>query len=153
MKSYEQMARETYKPLVNRYDLKFVVINTDEFFLIGSGFALWIFVDLRDRRADTWYVSVDDYGNVLTYTLMYINKERFTSEDRANYGKPIEFNDYIEGDMRVICSGLLNHCRDILAGDKMWLQGYQGKGHYNSSVTKLLAPYFSAQGYPVIIEE
>lgn len=153
MENYEQMARRIYAPIVKSFNLEFAVLDNDEFFLIGSGFALWIFIDPRDRRADTWYISIDDNGNVWTYTLMYINKQRFTTRDRVHYGDPIEFDDYIKGDMRVICSGLLNHCQDILTGDKTWLQGYPDDGDYNSRVTEFLAPYFTKQGYSVRIKE
>lgn len=153
MKSYEPLVREIYAPLVKRYNLQFAALDNDEFFLVGYGFALWVFIDPKDRRADTWYVSIDNSGDVLTYTLLYINKERFTPEERTFYGNPITFDDHIAGDMRVLNMGLLNRCQDILTGDKTWLKGYQGKGHYSRHVTKFLTPYFKAQGYPVIARE
>lgn len=153
MKNYEQTAYDIYFPVIQKYNLQFVTLEDGQFFLIGDGFALWIFVDIRDRRADTWYISVDEVGNVQTYTLMYINKQRFTLDDRACYGKPTTFDEVIKADMRVLVSGLLNHCKDILTGEKNWLRDYQGKGHYYHHITKFLAPYFRAQGYPVIIKE
>lgn len=149
MENYESIAYEIYSPIINKYGFQFAAFDNEEFFLIGRGFALWVFVDRRDRRADTWYVSVNNSGNVLTYTLMYINKQRFTSEDRAHYGKPTTLDDYIEADMRVITAGLLNRCQDILTGDKTWLHGYQDDGDYSRHVARFLKPYFEEQGYYV----
>jgi len=44
-------------------------------FLIGKGFALYVFVDRRDRRGDIWYVSLDSKGIIRTHTLKYIYSE------------------------------------------------------------------------------
>lgn len=152
MNNFETIARNIYEPVRSKYKLQFEILDHDEFFLIGHGFALWIFIDPRDG-ADTWYVSIDSNGNVLTYTLMYIMEERFTHFDSASYGNPTTFDGRIEADMRVDSSWLMNKCQDILSGDKEWLKGYKDDGDYSHHVTEFLAPYFRAQGYPVIIRE
>ena len=152
MKDYEQIARKMFTPLVQKYDLKFAALDGDEFFLIGQGFAFWVFIDPRDG-ADVWYVAIDKSGNVLTYTLMYLMEERFTSEDSANYGDPNSLDERVSADLRTDAAWLLNKCQDVLTGDKSWLQGYPDDGDYSRHVTKFLAPYFRAQGYPVIVRE
>jgi len=153
MKDYEPIARRMFTPLAQTYDLKFAALDGDEFFLIGQGFALWIFIDLRDMRSDFWYVSVDNNGIVLTYTMMYIQKERFDYQNSDVFGKPTTFDERIEANLRVDSYWLMNKFQDILMGDKSWLQGYPDNGDYSRHVTKFLAPYFRAQGYPVIVRE
>jgi len=152
LKNYETIVRETYSPLIKQYNLEFAAMDNDEFFLIGHGFALWVTVDPRDE-AKTWYVSIDKNGELKTYTMMYISKERFTAEDRALYGNPTSFDERVTAIFKIKCSGFMNHCQDILSGDKTWLQGYQDDGDYSRHVTKFLAPYFRKQGYPVKIRE
>ena len=156
LQSYENMVRTCYAPLIKQYSLEFAVYDSDEFFMIGDGFALYTFVDRKDRRGDTWYVSINQDGTILVHTLMYISKERFTQQDRAVVGK-IDFIDtsdeYIEATFKVKCAGFLNHCHDILSGDKQWLRNYPDKGDYSRHVARFLAPYFQRQGYYVKLRE
>jgi hypothetical protein len=152
MKDFEQIARKMLTPVAQKYGLKFAALDGDEFFLIGQGFAFWVFADPRDG-ADVWYVTIDNSGNVLTYTLMYLMEERFTSEDSANYGDPNSLDERVSADLRTAAAWLMNKCQDVLTGDKSWLQGYPDDGDYSRHVTKFLAPYFIAQGYPVIVRE
>ena len=152
MKDYESTARREFTPIANEYDLEFAALDDKEFFLIGQGFALWIFIDLRDG-ADVWYVNIDNTGNIFTYTLMYLMEERFTSEDSSIYGDPKTLDERVVADIGADAAWIIKRCKDIITGDKTWLQNYQGKGHYNNKVTKFLAPYFRKQGYPVKIRE
>jgi len=152
LQSYEKMVRICFAPLMRQYNLEFAAFDSDEFFMIGNGFALYTFVDRRDRRGDTWYISLSQDGIIREHTLMYINKERFTQEDRAVVGE-INFIDtsdeYIEATFRIQCVGFLNHCSDILSGDTLWLQNYPDKGDYSRHIARFLAPYFQQQGYYV----
>ncbi len=43
MKNYEPIAREIFTQLTQEYGLQFEAFDGDEFFLIGQGFALWVF--------------------------------------------------------------------------------------------------------------
>ncbi len=149
MKSFEIMAYKTFEPLAQKYNLQFKGLNQDEFFLIGNGFALWIFVDPRDVRSDVWYVTLDHNGNILTFTLMYLMKERLDQEDSKIFGSPTTFEERISANMRVDSAWLMNKCKDILSGDKNWLEGYPDQGDYSRHVANFLAPYFRAQGYEV----
>ena len=114
MKDYEPIARKMFTPLAEKYGLKFAAFDGDDFFLIGKGFALWIFIDPRDVRSYVWYVSVDD--NVLTYTLMYIQKERFDPRNASVFGNPLTFDERIEANLRVDTFWLMNKIQDILSG-------------------------------------
>lgn len=153
MRNFEPFAREVFTPLTREYSLQFAALNGYEFFLIGRGFALWVFIDPRDMRSDVWYVTVDDNGDVLTHTLMYIQKERFDPQNASIFGHPSTFDERIEANLRVDAAWLMNKFQDILSGDKTWLQGYQDDGDYSRHVAKFLAPYFKTQGYSVTVRE
>jgi hypothetical protein len=153
MYNYEQMARKIYAPVMEQYGLQFAPNDDQQFFLIGKGFALWIFVLPREARSDLWYVSADQNGSILTYTLMYRMKETFTSEDSAYFGDPKTYESSIAAYMRAHTAWLLNRCPDLLSGDKAWLMGYEGKAHYSRHVARFLAPYFREQGYNIVLRE
>jgi hypothetical protein len=149
MQDYEKMVHECYGPLIKKYKYQFAKYDSDEFFLIGNGFALYVFVDRRDRRADVWYVSLDSSGNIKTHTLMHIQKQRYKQEDFALYGNTKDIDGRIKSDMTVAGAGLLNRCQDILSGDTNWLSNYPDSGTYSRHIDKFLAPYFQRQGYYV----
>ena len=54
MQDYEKMVHDCYDPLIEKYGFSFVKYDNDRFFLIGDGFAFYVFVDGRDRYADVW---------------------------------------------------------------------------------------------------
>ena len=149
MENYEGMVRKCYATLVKEYKLKFVAFDNDEFFLVGNGFALYVFVDKRDRRADAWYVLLNDEGDILTYTMMYIQKDRYDQKDYLLYGNPKGVDERIESDMVVNAAGLMNRCQDILLGEKKWLSDYPGQGMHSRHIEQFLAPYFLQQGHYV----
>ena len=43
MQDYEIMVRECYSPIIKQYKFQFEKLDGDEFFLIGNGFALYVF--------------------------------------------------------------------------------------------------------------
>jgi len=149
MQDYEEMVHECYDPLIKQYKYQFAKYDDDEFFLIGDGFALYLFVDRRDRRADVRYVLLGSSGSIKTYTLMYIQKQRYRQEDFALYGAPQDIDGRIKSDMTVASAGLQNHCQDILSGDNNWLVNYPDSGTFSRHIARFLAPYFRRQGYYV----
>ncbi len=153
MQDYEKMVHECYDLLIKKYKYQFAKYDSDEFFLIGKGFALYVFVDRRDRRADVRYVSLDSLGSIRTHTLMHIQKQRYKQEDFALYGNPKDIDGRIRSDMIVASAGLLNHCQDILLGDTKWITDYPDQGTNSRHVARFLAPYFQQQGYYVKLTE
>jgi len=149
MQDYENMVHECYDLLIDKYKYQFAKYDVDEFFLVGDRFALYVFVDRRDRRADVWYISLDLMGNIKPYTLMHIQKQRYKQEDFALYGNPKDIDGRIKSDMTVASIGLLKRCQDILSGDKNWLTNYPDSGTYSRHIARFLAPYFQRQGYYV----
>ena len=158
LNDYSELVKKSLAPTICQYGFQFAQLDGDEMFLIGKGFALYVFVDRRDKRGDIWYVSLDSKGILHTHTLMYVYADRFTSVDRAAAGYPLPqeaTDEYIAATFRVANQGLLNHCHDILSGDRTWLNGYQDQeGDYSRHVARFLAPYFQKQGYNVkLLEE
>jgi hypothetical protein len=153
MQDYEKMVHECYDLLIRKYRYQFAKYDGDEFFLIGKGFALYVFIDRHDRRADVRYVSLDSLGSIRTHTLMYIQKQRYKQEDFALYGNPKDIDGRIRSDMIVASTGLLNHCQDILSGDTKWFTDYPDQGTNSRHVARFLAPYFQQQGYYVKLME
>ena len=149
MQSYEAMVRNCYAPLIRDNRFTFAVLDGDEFFLIGNGFALYVFIDRRDKRSDIWYVSLEDEGTIKVRTLMYIQKNRYTQEDFSLYGNPTNSDEKIVSEMKVDVSGLMSRCHDILSGDKNWLKDYPDKGDNSRHIARFLAPYFRQQGHYV----
>lgn len=156
MEDYGQLVQKLYKPIIDKYNFTFAQLDTDEMFLIGKGFGLYVFIDPRDG-SNTWYVSLDANGNIVVRTLDYIFADRLTKDDRneylAVYGQPQSIFEGVVTDLSISNIGLLNHCQDILSGGKAWLENYPDKGDYSRHVAKFLAPYFRAQGYTVVIRE
>lgn len=154
---YAELVKRSLAPMIRQYGFQFAQLDGDEMFLIGKGFALYVFIDRRDRRGDIWYVSLDPKGIIRAHTLMYVFADRFTSMDRAAAGYPLPqeaTDEYIATTFRVANKGLLDHCHDILSGDKTWLNGYQDQeGEYSRHIARFLAPYFRRQGYYVKLRE
>lgn len=149
MQDYEPMVRECYAPIIEKYKFQFAKFADEQFFLIGNGFALWVFADKREAYGDIGYVSVDKKGVIRAYSLMDINENRFTPQDRECYGDPTTADGRIESDFKVDCTGLMNRCNDILSGDKQWLEGYEDEGTKNYNISEFLRPYFEEQGLSI----
>jgi len=157
-RDYTTIVKLCLTPLIQKYNLTSIPFDKDEMFLMGKGFALYAFVNWKEFYSDLWYVTIDDNGVIRTYSLMYLEKERITQDDRnqylIKYGMPKTFDEKVFATYSIICIGYQNHCQDILSGDKQWLQNYPDKGYYNPQIAKFLAPYFRQQGYNVkLIEE
>lgn len=153
MQDYEMMVREYYSPIINQYKFQFERLDGDEFFLIGKGFALYVFVDRRDKRSDVWFVSLDKNGTIKTHTLMDVMERRFDENDSNCYGNPGSPDEQIRGYICFDVSGLLRHCHDILSGDPQWVNQITAGGSYSRHVAKFLAPYFRQQGYYVMLAD
>jgi len=152
VEDYGSLVRRLYKPIIDKYRFTFAKLDGDEMFLIGNGFALYVFVDPRDG-SNTWYVSLSADGNIIVRTLDFIFAERLTKEDRNQYlsvhGQPQNMFEEVVADLSISNIGLFNHCHDILSGDTQWLRNYPDQGDYSRHIARFLAPYFRQQGYYV----
>ena len=153
MRDYEEIVREYYTPIIEQYKLEFKKKDGDEFFLLGNGFALYVFIDRNDRRSDVWFVSLDRKGSIRTHNLMEVMKERFDDYDSNCYGSPKSPDEQVTGYIRFDVSGLSRHCQDILSGDPLWVNKIILEGDNDRHVARFLAPFSRKQGFAVNTNE
>ena len=152
MEDYSYLVQRLYKPIIDKYRFEFARLDGDEMFLIGNAFALYVFVDPRDG-SNTWYASLNTDGSIIVHTLDYIFADRLTQDDREQYlgvhGQPQSMFERVVADLSISNIGLLNHCHDVLSGDKNWLTDYPDKGSFSRHVARFLKPYFEKRGHYV----
>jgi hypothetical protein len=113
-------------PLTARYGLQPVPAADDVFLLVGRDFAVQLTADF-----DTTHVAYVDAGPAGRARVVgldaYLQDHRFTPEDRARFGQPVGRVAHVLAALRVLVSGLLNRCDDILRGDRAWLTRLRGR--------------------------
>jgi hypothetical protein len=107
-------------PVIEEYRLKVIRVDDEEALVVGSNYALQFSAD-RDSL-DVAYIERNSRSRLAAYTLRPLVMQRFTPEDRANYGHPVTVKDRLLASLSVYASGLANRCRDVLSGDKSWLR-------------------------------
>ncbi|MHB1059897.1 MAG: hypothetical protein ACYC0F_18645 [Rhodanobacter sp.] len=107
-------------PVIEEYRLKIIRVDDEEALVVGSNYALRFAAD-RDSL-DVAYIERNSRSRLTAYTLRPLVMQRFTPEDRANYGHPMTVKDRLLASLSVYASGLANRCRDVLSGDKSWLR-------------------------------
>jgi len=108
------------RSVIEEYRLKVIRVDDEEALVVGSSYALRFSAD-RDSL-DVAYIERNSRSKLTAYTLRPLVMQRFTPEDRANYGHPVTLKDRLLASLSVYASGLANSCRDILSGDKSWLR-------------------------------
>ena len=111
---HQRLSRE-----IAEFGLRWKRVTPAEVLLIGQTFALDFGAD-RDG-VDVSYLERTAAGQLAAYTLRFVEKERFTAADRVLFGSPDSLLDRRKASLDGLLSGLSNHCRDILSGDKSWL--------------------------------
>ena len=106
--------------VIEEYRLNVIRVDDEDALVVGPNYALRFSAD-RDSL-DVTYIDRDRRSQFAAYTLRPLVMQRFTPEDRANYGRPMTVKDRLLASLSVYASGLANRCRDILGGDKSWLK-------------------------------
>lgn len=128
----------TFAPIINEYHLKVIGINACEALVIGPNYALLVGAD-RDG-VEVEYIDRDQRHQLAVYGLRSLTMERFTPEDRSNYGQPSTKEERLVASLNVYAAGLANRCRDVLSGDKSWLKRDRWQGlKLNSSIEQILS--------------
>ena len=105
--------------LIEQYNLEVKRIDHSEALLLGRSYALLFQADLDGL--EVFYIDWESTGLTVCYTLRTLTVERFTADDVRKFGTPLTASEKITAELRVYASGLLNRCRDVLAGEKHWL--------------------------------
>lgn len=106
--------------LVGMYELKLIRVDSAEALLVGNNYALRFTADLD--ALDVEYIERSSHGQLCAYTLRHLVMQRFTPEDRAQYGHPASIKERLMASLSVYASGLANRCGDVLSGEKSWLR-------------------------------
>lgn len=108
------------RSVIEEFRLKIIRVDDEEALVVGSNYALRFSAD-RDSL-DVAYIERNNRSRLTAYTLRPLVMQRFTPDDRANYGHPMTVKDRLLASLSVYASGLANRCRDVLSGDKSWLK-------------------------------
>lgn len=107
-------------PLAARYGLTPVRVGDDVLLLIGRDFGIQLLADFDTTHVA--YVDAGPGGGLRVVGLdAYLQDQRFTPEDRAQFGRPVGRTEHVIAALRVVASGLANRCDDILRGERAWL--------------------------------
>lgn len=148
MGDYESIARDFFKKVLSRYNLKFIRIDEDSFALVGWRFAIGLYLSLDG--VTLVYILPNADGSLDEYWFdTYISK-KFDDNDQFGIGNPQTINEIIIAELKISASGLLNHCENILQGDKSWMKDFmqdRSGGTYkaNEEVVGALGPIFDKQ--------
>lgn len=122
-------AMQALAPVAVRYGLDVVPVGDDAVLLAGPNFAIQILADFD--VVHTAYVEVAPGGEPRMVGLdTYLQDQRFTPEDRAQFGQPVGRTGHVLAALRVVVSGLSRRCDDILRGDRQWLRRLRDRDPY-----------------------
>jgi hypothetical protein len=114
------MVSEKFRGAIASFALSVVRIDDSDALLLADSFALRFSAD-RDG-VEVSYIERDKQGELSAFTLRPLVMKRFTAEDRANFGTPMSLEDRWNASLKVYASGLEKRCRDVLTGEKNWLE-------------------------------
>ena len=145
MNNYKVIVENVFANIIKSYSLCLVQMDDSEVFLVGKEFAFSICVSREG--ADIYYIMPKGKDGLVKYRLSNTLQDKFTDEDRSNYGNPSTIDERITGELKIFASGLFNHWEEeLLTGDKTWFNKYQGRGiKVNTFVTNVLVPIFEEQ--------
>lgn len=114
--------------VIHCYSLKCVKIGELNSALVGKGFAIIISID-------RFYVTISyltkcDNQYVLFQCNNYL-REKFDSKDRAGLIDNDDIKNDIINELVIISNGLMDKWKDLLNGDKTWIDDYKKSRWYS----------------------
>ena len=144
MDKFINIVNNIFNQIIDNYNLTLVPMDESEVFLVFKGFALSICISREG--ADIYYIIPNSKSELIIYRLSNSLQDRFTEKDRACYGNPSTQQEHAISELKVYASGIYNHWRNLLNGDKTWFSKYQGKAKKaNIYITRILTPIFVKQ--------
>lgn len=118
---FVEEAVRALEPIAVRYGLGVAPVGDDVVVLVGSDFAVQVMADFDVVHVA--YIELPAGGAPRAVGLdAYLQDQRFTAEDRAQFGQPVGRTAYVLAALRVVVSGLSQRCDDILRGERAWLE-------------------------------
>lgn len=112
---------------ITNYQLRVLAFDQYEVILLGNGFALCLSYDREG--VNVGYIEItSDHSFILHRITNFIGMNRFLPEDRQLFGSPPNTTEeQVRSSLRVIASGITHRCKDILSGEKTWLENLRRK--------------------------
>lgn len=125
--NFKEEVERSFHDAILGHQLQVRTVDQSEVLLVGKRFALSISHG-RDG-VEIGYVEVVGNGKYSFLSITrFLGALRFLPEDRALFGAPEgTVDEQIRASLRVISSGIINRCSDILEGETLWLDGLRKK--------------------------
>lgn len=102
------------------FGLVLAALTRTDVALVGDTYAILLSAGLDD--VDVTYVEISPDGRLDAYNIGTWIGRRFLPADRVLFDAPVGRAEYVRAALRVVASGLVNRCADILGGDRTWLR-------------------------------
>lgn len=150
------MVQTTFLEIIKKYNLLLVQMDENEVFLVGNEFALS--VCFSREGINIYYLDSnikDQGGHICIHPISRYITKRFTNEEREllTNTSPNDKKRIIT-ELQFFSRGMLNHWKEILSGDKKWLELNKLKDKHawkgivinkDHPVYTVLAPIFADQ--------
>ena len=120
--NYEIIFKQEFKSIINKYDMKYLNVDKDEFAIVGKGFALIFMIHLDDIFIS--YAMLNSHKELEVYKFDSFIVEKFNAIDRENIKEASTVEERIKNRLKIITSGLINHWDGLMKGDKNWVPEY-----------------------------
>jgi hypothetical protein len=130
MENFLEITERIFEPIVAKYNLTIEQKDSNTILLKGQGYALEI--TISREGVSVFYYTNNGNNETLQYDIDSYISSHFTSEDRSGIGTPEIIRDIIIAQLKVVASGLSNHFKPLLAGDKEWLKDYSKSAYAQS---------------------
>lgn len=120
--NYEIIFKQEFENIMNKYDMKYLNVDNNEFAIVGKDFALIFMIHLDDIFIS--YVMRNRHRDLEIYNFDSFIVEKFNAIDRENIKEANTVEERIKNRLKIITRGLSNHWDGLMKGDKNWLEDY-----------------------------
>ena len=110
--NYEIIFKQEFENIMNKYDMKYLNIDNDEFAIVGKDFALIFMIHLDDIFIS--YVMPNSHRELEVYNFDSFIIEKFNAIDRENIKEASTVEERIKNRLKIITRGLINHWHELL---------------------------------------
>ncbi len=147
MDGYLNDIKKYFKNIIDTYGFDFVIINDARAALVGDDFAVTIGISIDG--AEISYICKNKFNKLEEYFFNTFIAEVCNDDDFIGLKEPKNIHDNILFELQVITRVLLNHWKNILQGDKTWINQFLLEDEENEAepvndiVIEILEPYFN----------
>ncbi|NMC57578.1 MAG: hypothetical protein GYA50_10185 [Eubacteriaceae bacterium] len=147
MTGYMDDIKKYYQNIIDTYGFDFVVINDARAALVGNGFAITIGISIDG--ADISYICKNKLNEFEEYWFDTFIAQVNDDNDYIGLQKPQNIYEKIIFELEITARVLFNHWKNILQGDKTWINQFLLEDDENEAepvndiVIKILEPYFN----------